>query len=371
MIGDEYIEDRNKIDVTIVYFLNYNVTNITFKTELNNNTIAGGWGQNFNSFIIKYERKISQKLFDNLTKNINHLDVNLIVGYFNAILPKINEEIFKLKYLSGHILCRPASKFDVTQIVIIKNTTDEHVNIEGSYNIDNSAIPLSLKEENNHIFIRDYIDAMTSFLFNNYDDCVRKMITSLENFFLQNGFGKNFVMNLKKLTSGDYSPAGWKIYMPILYDNMLFIFKIRNKMIHENLRVNYDAFWFEVCGKAIDTLQYLYQNLFNKDIGWEYFVRMSIQFHTLIDSSRKMNLDELEKMKAIDKKGIKTFDVPPESKREFTDEEKLKLKTTKEAIDKYGSISFVMQAEAQLDEVMFKGIIIPKEIQNIIIKPNK
>ena len=168
MIGDEYIDDKNRIYVTIVYFLNYSVTNINFKTELDNNPIAGGWGQNTDSFIIKYERKISEKLFNNLTKGVNNSDKNLIFGYFNAILPKINEEIFKLKYLSGHILCRPVSKFDVSQTVIIKNTTNEHVNIGGAYKIDNSTLPLSLKEENNHIFIRDYIDAMTSFLFNNY-----------------------------------------------------------------------------------------------------------------------------------------------------------------------------------------------------------
>lgn len=371
MIGDEYIDDKNRIYVTIVYFLNYSVTNINFKTELDNNPIAGGWGQNTDSFIIKYERKISEKLFNNLTKGVNNLDKNLIFGYFNAILPKINEEIFKLKYLSGHILCRPVSKFDVSQTVIIKNTTNEHVNIGGAYKIDNSTLPLSLKEENNHIFIRDYIDAMTSFLFNNYDDCIRKIITSLENFFLQNKFGNTFVMNLKKLTKGDYSPPEWKIYMPILYDNMFFIFKVRNKVIHENLRVNYDALWFEVCGKAIDTLQYLYQNSFNHDIGWKYFVRMSMQFHILIDSSRIMNLDELEKLKAIDKKDVKILDVPPELKRESTEEDKLKFKKITDAIDKYGIIHSIMKADPQLDEFQFKAITISKEIQNEILKSNK
>jgi len=370
MIGDEYIEDKNRIYVTIVYFLNYSITNINFKTELDNNPITGGWGQNSGSFIIKYERKISEKLFNNLNKN-NYLDVNFIFGYFNAILPKINEEIFKLKYLSGHILCRPVSKFDVTQIVIIKKITDEYVNIVGSYKIDNSALPLSLKEENNHIFIRDYIDAMTSFLFNNYDDCIRKIITSLENFFFQNKFGNIFVMNLKKLTTGDYSPPKWKIYMPILYDNMLFIFKLRNKIIHENLRINYDALWFEVCGKAIDTLQYLYQNSLNKNIGWRYFVRMSSQFHALIDSSRIMNLDELEKLKTNDKKDVKTLDIPPELKRELTEKDKLKIKKITDAIHEYGGVYSVMKANPQLDEFQFKAITIRKEVQNAILKSNK
>ena len=65
MIGDQYIEDKNRIYVTIVYFLNYSVTNINFRTELDNNPIAGGRGQNSGSFIIKYERKISEKLFNN------------------------------------------------------------------------------------------------------------------------------------------------------------------------------------------------------------------------------------------------------------------------------------------------------------------
>jgi hypothetical protein len=371
MIGDKYIEDKNRIYVTIVYTLNYSVTNINFKTELDNNPIAGGWGQNSNSFIIKYERKISEKLFNNLSKGINNLNINLIFGYFNGILPKINEEIFKLKYLSGHILCRPVSKFDVTQIVIIKNATNEHINISGSYNINNSALSLSLKEENNHIFIRDYVDAMTSFLFNNYDDCIRKIITSLENFFLQNKFGKIFVMNLKKLTKGDYSPPEWKIYMPILYDNMLFIFKVRNKMIHENLRVNYDALWFEVCGKAIDTLQYLYQNSFNNDIGWKYFVRMSVQFHALIDSSRIMNLDELEKSKANHKKDVKVLDVPPELKKESNGQHKLKSRKIIDVIDKDGIIYSVMKANPELDEFQFKAITISKEIQNAILKLNK
>jgi len=366
MLGDEYIEDKNRIYVTIVYFLNYSVTNIHFKTHIDNNPITGGWDQNCNYFLIKYERKISEKLFNNLIEALNGLDINFILGYFNAILPKINEEIFKLKYLSGHILCRPVSKFDVKQITIIKEPTGEHVNIEGPANVNNSALPISLKEENNHIFIRDYIDAMTSFLFQNYDDCIRKIITSLENFFLQNNFGKIFVMNLKKLTSGDYSPLEWKIYMPILYNNMLFIFKLRNKIIHESLRVNYDSSWFEICGKAIDTLQYLYQNSFNKDIGWKYFVAMSSQFHALIDSSRIMNLDELEKSKAMGAANVKKLDLPS-GKRESSEKDQ-KLNKITDAINKHGSIYLLMKANPQLDEFQFSSIIIPEEIQNAILK---
>lgn len=40
------------------------------------------------------------------------------------------------------------------------------------------------KERLDVIFVRDLIDAMTEYFYFNLDECVRKVITSLENYFI-------------------------------------------------------------------------------------------------------------------------------------------------------------------------------------------
>lgn len=291
MVGQELIEDEEKIDATISYYLLSNVFITKFEAQYNNYKIYGEYYGG--GFIVAYERPISKKLFETFKKDKG---VNFLYGYFDGILPIVNTEINNQKYLNGQILNRPISCFDINKIAISCKHTGETVNSVGTLIFGDFPKSKDLAVDNDHIFIREFTDAITSYLFNNYDDCIRKLITSFENFFILNTFKGTFNNKLEKLTSGQYCPPPWGKYMKILNSNMKFIYKLRNKITHDELRVRFDRNWSGICHSGIGTLSYLYQNSLNKVEVIQYILSLTQQFLLITNYTSGVNLDRLEEI---------------------------------------------------------------------------
>ena len=177
-VGQEYFKDVLNIDTSIKINCYSPALLEDFDFYLYDNKICvnqiGGKLQ------IKFNKKISNKLLNDIKKNKGE---NFIIGYISKILPKVNQEILKQRYKNGHFLIRSFSTMDIYKIVITRLRSGEEIILNWPVSIDNFPPSKKLAKEKNEIFIRDLIDAGNLYFNGNYDDCIRKIVTSVENSF--------------------------------------------------------------------------------------------------------------------------------------------------------------------------------------------
>ncbi len=227
--------------------------------------------------IIEYRVDISRKLLEDIGKGKSH---HYVWAYFNKIVPIINFEIQKSKYQNGQILCRPISMYDLNAIEILIGS--ELVTTVSPILFNN--FPRSINPEYAHdcVYIRDYIDAMTAYLYCNYEECIRKSITSIENFFLHRKIKKKrFKETLSKIMEQWDDEYGRKI----IYDDICYIYDLRNKIVHNTLRINYyKQEWQIVCHMGLGALWYFFQHIFPNKQEWEYIHSIAFQFQLVSKS---------------------------------------------------------------------------------------
>lgn len=241
-----------------------------------------------------------------------------IVAYIGEVLSQINEEILKRKYNEGHIITKTLSLFDVDEVFILDKTGNFHAilwpkPIPGFPKID------EFKDELNVIFIRDLVDSMTEYFYFNLDECIRKVITSLENYFIYFKLKpKNKKSFLQKIFAKNKKPGSKfrnqvdqfiidKYYaykerdLKILRENIISIYNLRNKIVHDELRIKLSNTM--VCKKAIGTLLYIYHSSFaTKELGGEYIISLDMQFKMIADDLLGNNLDNFAKAEKMKKK---------------------------------------------------------------------
>lgn len=187
-VGMDYINDKEKVPVFIKFkfrapavfrSINFDEDNLHVR-QLKNGEI-----------LCTLEKNISKKLFIDVCnfyespENVKKTN-NFILGYVYKTLGIINDKIIEEKYKHGLFLVKPISIFDIYEIGVIDK------NDKGGMAI--WPVPHNIKLDllGDEIYNRDFVDAITSYLTFNYDDCIRKIITSLENFIKpdnkKNGF---------------------------------------------------------------------------------------------------------------------------------------------------------------------------------------
>lgn len=314
----EYYKDQNKVEILIKYSIklpsrvdNFNIDDHPLHIRQNGGEIT-----------INLHRKISQTLLDDIReffgafRNGKEVSNELaqknpsryIVGYISETLPIINKEILERKYKEGHVLLRTISQFDIYDVFIVDDKKEYHA-ILWPLPIPGFPEVNKFKNRLDVVFVRDLIDAMTEYFYFNLDECVRKVITSLENYFIyynlkapaKIGFwSKLFGLRKSKFKKlvGEYITE--KFYgfkerdLKILRDNILFVYQIRNLIVHDKLRLKLDNLMF--CKKAIGTLLYIYQSKFVYDDGKkDYIFAFDMQFKMIADMIIGLNLDHFEK----------------------------------------------------------------------------
>jgi hypothetical protein len=161
-----------------------------------------------------------------------------------------------------------------------------------------------LSNKREEIHIRDFIDAGNSYLTADYDDCIRKAVTSAENAFrfyrLSSDKSKVFTKYFQWLLPRQSSFVGVirrnifsnkNFGRRVIAENLVFIYKLRNKIVHDKFRIRFENGW--ICKKAIGTLKYLYQFLGQNDGIGEYVHYLSLQFLMLDELSNGLNLDRI------------------------------------------------------------------------------
>jgi hypothetical protein len=276
-IGQEFIEDREQITATILcsFHLSALIKPISF-THKESKIITA---QNGSDLILSIERNISKRLFYTASKD--RVSIRFIVGYINEILPTLNEHLLEQKYLCGHLLIRTFSPLDIHKLFIINsNKKRKHFQLMWPPMYSNFPKSNEYAKESNYKFIRDLIEATTSYFYNNFDDCIRKIITSIENYFkLRNIQDKTFSKKLLKSLKSEYHIINWQSYLPMFFSNIMFVYKIRNSIVHDKYRMDFSDSW--LCMKGIGTLFYIYQSNLNDKNTLRYNFSLMQQFVAL------------------------------------------------------------------------------------------
>lgn len=287
-IGQPYVEDPNKIDCFIeVHFLfPASIDKIEF--YLHNTKVS--LEQTGSILKIRFAKKLSKKLWLNVNKS--HSGEDFILSYVARLMPEINRRLLENRYIKGHLLSRTFSTLDTVGIFLIYK--NKHVRLRWPGSISNFPPSETLAREKDQIYIRDYIDAIYSYFKNDYDDCLRRVITSVENLFkVRNLKGKDD--NQKSFKSILYNNLDIQIFSnKIIADNIVFIYKLRNKIVHDKFRVKLSN--GRVCKKAIGSLNYLLQRLSGDDAIGIYVSSLAIQFLMLQNFvGEGHTLDDIEK----------------------------------------------------------------------------
>lgn len=297
-VGQEYVEDPDKIDVFIKFKFRPAVvfSNINFDySKLRVRQIERG------EVLCTLEKTISQKLFTAISdpKDIHSLFrvTGFVLGYIKLYLPSINEHIQEQKYLDGHILARTISLNDIYG-VLVANRAGDKTGV-AAWPVPISGFPPSkLSPGQDAIFIRDMIDAMTAYFQYDLDECIRKVITSLENCFSHYKLSPSSTSKVNKIKRliDEYVQEAHYPYierdLKILRENILFIYHVRNLVVHDKLRISPSN--TTVCRKAIGTLLYLYQGNFINIEQRTYIFSFYSQFITIFEGYSGYSLERAE-----------------------------------------------------------------------------
>ncbi|MFA5210983.1 MAG: SEC-C metal-binding domain-containing protein [Patescibacteria group bacterium] len=317
IVGQEYIDDEDKIEVLIKYTIilpsivdNFNIDDYPLHVV-----------QNGNKIYVNFNKIISKKLLEDIKKhfcdfkNNNYISKELtkknpsqfIVGYISETLPRINKEILNRKYNEGHIIVKTISQFDISEVFVVDDLGGIYAVL---WPLSVPGFPPSNDDGNYNVtYIKDLIDAMTEYFYYNPDECIRKIITSLENYFIYYNLKSNnklskfniFKKNIKFRRLVDkYIREEYYSYkeenLKILRNNILYFYHIRNLIVHDKLRLNLENLMF--CKKAIGTLFYIYQSSFISNDGkFNYIFSFDMQFKLIVDRMLGVNLDRLKKIK--------------------------------------------------------------------------
>jgi len=287
--ANEFLEDKEKVPAIIScnFHLSALIKPISFRYEDCNITTE----QNGCDFILLIEKDISKKLFYSALKD--HVAERYILGYISDIIPVLNEHLIIQKYLSGHMLIRTFSLLDIHELIIVNKENQDFGRLSWPISFTNFPRTVEFAEGSNFKFIRDLIEATTFYFYYNLDDCVRKIISSVENYFsLRNVKGTSFKDKLSNSLKTENHKKSWEPYLTIFYSNLMFVYRIRNKIVHDKFRMDFNDKW--LCKKGIGTLFYLYQSNLNDNNTLRYNYSLMKQFVTLDFECMGFNIDTLK-----------------------------------------------------------------------------
>jgi hypothetical protein len=302
-IGKAYVEDTETVECMIRANFIFPGVVPPFEFWKNGARIIGTQHQNI--LVIRIYRRISRRLWNDL-KYLQQGE-RFIVGYLASYMLRINRALIDNRYGQGHLLSRTFAIFEATKICVIVRSELVWIN----WPIAFAAFPPSaaIASKADALFVRDLIDAMGSYFRGEFDDCIRRLITSTENFIetkcwnvqtIPNGWIRNLLRlkprrdrlsfrqslkrNLKRTTiSGE-----------VIYQNMRVIYSTRNKIVHAGFRMSTSSALF--CSKAIGTVYYLiYRYSGNRTIS-RYVYTLHVQFKLQCDAFGEYDLDQIKKL---------------------------------------------------------------------------
>lgn len=307
-IGQEFVEDTENISAIISWHF-YSPALIKDFSIPSFSIVAAQEG---GAIFIQMQKIISKKLFESILSGKSTID-KFIIGYINRVMPIINQEINNQKYLTGHLLNRNFCTLDIRNLHVIRTEDGKNAPVLWPPSITSFPPSEELAPSADTIYIRDLIDSTTSYYTFSLDDCIRRIITSLENFYHHFNLKGTFRKKLKLCLDKKYFLPQWGKYLDMLYENMIYIYSLRNCIVHDNFRIHYNHRW--ICKKGIGTLFYIYQNNTIEKNTWYYIYSLMQQFLMLDAVCNGLNLDHVSEMKQ--KPAQQSFIIEPSDLDEF------------------------------------------------------
>lgn len=187
-------------------------------------------------FRVSFIENISEKLFSNIKSK--HAGDDWILGYVSAVLPYVNQEVLRQRYRHAHFLLKTFTALDISQLWLVRSKKDK-VQIAWPKAISNFPPAAELaKNYDNQIYFRDIIDAIYAYFNSNYDESIRKIITSVETFI------KTYNLRVAKQTyKTDFEETvrrHMNITCPMTQENaadvIMNTYKARNEIVHDGKR---------------------------------------------------------------------------------------------------------------------------------------
>ena len=322
--GMEFVEDKETVEVVIDFSLYSPALLEPFEIFVSGKKITGI--QQTNLLHITFEQIISKKLLDTL-KGKGHKD-EFIIGYISRYLPSINQEILRQRYSLGHFLVQTYSIFNILMPSVTPKGTEQAILITWAPTLTSFPPLKEFEGKYDEIHIRDFIDAGNSYITGDYDACIRKVITSAENAFRFHGLKGTFVGIIQK-----YIYLDKNLGRQVVTENLKFVYKLRNKIVHDKFRINFENGW--VCKKAIGTLNYLLQILGVRDGSVRYIHLLSMQFIMSDEYLKGTDLDA--------------------------------LKAREEYVEKFKEKIPIIDSPKKMDEFMFEGLRISDEEKDAVL----
>ena len=283
-IGQQYVEDKHTTECMIGAQFIFPGVIPRFEFLIHGARIVGVQHQNI--LVIRIYRRIPRRLWEDL-KYIGAGE-RFIVGYLASYMPRINRALMDNRYDQGHLLSRTFAIFEATNVVVISGA--EIVTINWPVAFSQFPPSAAVASTINALFVRDFIDAMASY-FRGEFDCIRRLITSAENFCRARGWTTKTIANgcWRKLfrlkprkTSVSFRHAFrdnlnlTQLSGQVINENIQIIYSTRNKIVHSGFRMSSSSEVF--CSKAIATLKYLIYRYCDDPLVSRYVYTLHMQF---------------------------------------------------------------------------------------------
>lgn len=248
-IGQEYVDDHTRVDCTIAFILLYPGHVEQFQFWFNGANVKVR--QSGNQLLVAINRKISSQLWDNL--RLIGIGQQFIVGYIRTLLPQINRRLLDNRYLRGHLLSRTFAIFEVIGVSV--TVSNRRILLNWPKSMLSFPPTLRFSGQVVTLYLRDYIDLIDAFFRNEYDDCIRRVIMSTENFIEEKKWNvkrnpRCYIVNmikrmfhlrkrrnssLRRILSDNLDCS--LISNLVINENLQYVYRIRNKVVHNGYRI--------------------------------------------------------------------------------------------------------------------------------------
>lgn len=286
-IGQEYVEDNNRIKCTITVSFIY--PGLIHSTEFWHRKNRIVFQQHPPLLTIEIHREISGRLWDDL--RLFTRGQQFIIGYVNAVMPAINRRLLDNRYLSGQPLSRTFFLLEAVGLFV----THGNKTLSLHWPVSISPFPRSaqLAPGRDETYLRDFIDAIHAYLKNDFDDCIRRLVTAAETFFKHRQWTATEGPNtFKRILDSNVKTdvlAG-----QVIVQNLKCVYQVRNKIAHRGFRMSPSSSIF--CDKAVATVRYLIQGYSGDLAISKYAFSLGMQLLMLQNVLGNLNdLDDIER----------------------------------------------------------------------------
>ena len=311
-VGQPYVEDKRKVACIIS-------ANFVFPAQIEPFEF---WLYGAHVMVVQHghilhvqiHRRMAQQLWDDVRLQIP-FKVKFLIGYLASYMPAINRRLIDNRYYEGHLLSRTFAMFEAAGVGV--SVQGRHLPL--SWPISFLPFPPSaaLAKNVRAPYVYDFVDSIKAYFTSDFDDCIRRLVTSAENLFEARGWKTRAVpktlfrallrllgFKSKKASNSfrrilteyvnDGSLAG-----EVVNENMEVIYTVRNKIVHIGFRMSTTSSQF--CDKAIATLKYMIARYCEDPVISRYVNTLYMQFKMQCSELGEMyNLDVIEKRRKND-----------------------------------------------------------------------